>query len=304
MDVTRRDFLKAAAAIVAAPGLRPTSAAQMQQALAGESHVPVVWLQGAGCNGDSVAFLNSICYGTPDALLTGVIDLEYHPTVMAATGDLAVSAAEAAKSAGGYVLVIEGSIPTGSSGKFCQIWPGMTIQNALATYAPNAAWILAVGTCAAFGGVTAGGSNPTGSTGVVGILGNLPKIINIPGCPSHPDWVVGTIAYILAHNAAPALDANRRPTMYFGKKIHDWCQEKRKYCGSDREAGTLSSTGCLEELGCRGPQTYADCYMRKFNSPGQGRFGVNWCIGARSPCIGCVNPAFPGAASFFREVGD
>jgi len=301
MTLTRRDFLAASAAIIAAPGLRRSTAAQLQSAMAGESNTPVIWLQGAGCNGDSVSFLNSIYYGTADSILQNIIDLEYHPTLMAAAGELAVSAAEAAKSLGGYILVIEGSIPTGSSGKYCMIWEGMTMQNALTTYAPNASYILAVGTCAAYGGVSAGAPNPTTSTGVVGVLGNLAKIINIPGCPAHPDWVVGTIAYILANHTAPPLDSNRRPTQFFGKKIHDWCSERRRYCGQSHKASQLGQDGCLETLGCKGGSTYADCYMRQFNSGEEGRFGVNWCIGSRSPCVGCVQPNFPdGMSPFFK----
>lgn len=303
MNLSRRDFLRASAAIVAAPGLRRTSAAGLEQALAGETNAPVVWLQGTGCNGDSVSLLNSIYYMTADQLLLNTIDLQYHPTVMAAAGDLAVSAAEATRLKAGYVLVIEGAIPTGSSGQFCTIWSGMTMLNALQTYATNASYILAVGTCAAYGGVSAGSPNPTAAKGVSGVLGNLSKIINIPGCPAHPDWVIGTVAYLLANGSAPPLDASRRPLMFFGKRIHDWCHERRKSCGYDQEAGQLSQEGCLEELGCKGPRTYADCYMRKFNSGKQGRFGVNWCIGARSPCIGCVESTFPdGMSPFFKEA--
>ncbi len=304
VNASRRDFLKAAAALMAAPGLRATSGAQLRRALSGATKAPVIWLQGQGCNGDSVSLLNSVFYGTIDGLLLNTLDLEYHPTVMASAGDLAVSAAEAARTLGGYVLVVEGAIPTGASGKYCTIWEGMTMQNALVTYAPNAGFILAVGSCAAFGGVSAGAPNPTTCSGVTGILGNLSKIINIPGCPAHPDWIVGTIAYLLANGQAPPLDANRRPTQFFGDLIHDSCQQRRMFCGQQHFAGQLSDSGCLLNLGCKGPQTHADCFMRRNNSPAAGRYGVNWCIGGRSPCIGCVEPNFPdGMSPFFSRWG-
>src|SRR5512133_2694014 len=127
MQITRRDMLKASAAIVTARGLLAHGAQGLQQAAAATAKPPVIWLQGQGCNGDSVSLLNSIYYMTVDELLLNTIDLKFHPTVMAAAGDLAVSAATAAQGAGGYVLVVEGAIPTASSGKFCTIWPGMTM---------------------------------------------------------------------------------------------------------------------------------------------------------------------------------
>jgi hydrogenase small subunit len=300
MNISRRELLKACAAIVAAHKLNALGASALADALAGQGKPPVIWLQGAGCNGDSVSLLNTIYYATADTLLLNTIDLEYHPTVMAAAGDLASTHAEAVRAAGGYVLVVEGAIPTGGNGRYCEIWTGMTIQNAVQTYGPNASFVLAVGSCAAFGGVSAGAPNPTAATGVTGVLGNLSKIINIPGCPAHPDWVVGTIAYLLANGQAPPLDASRRPLQFYGKRIHDYCHERHDHCGANNDATALGQRGCLEDLGCKGPLAYADCYMRMFNSGGAGMFGVNWCVGGRSPCIGCVQPDFPdGMSPFF-----
>ncbi len=300
MNLTRRDFLKAATALAAAPGLRAAPAAAFQQVLAGEANVPVVWLQGLGCNGDSVSLLNTIYYASADSLLLNTIQLEYHPTVMAAAGELAVSAAEAARAAGSHILVVEGAVPTGAAREYCMIWEGMCMEDAVIAFASNARYILAVGTCAAYGGVSAGAPNPTASKGVAGVLGASAKIINIPGCPAHPDWIVGTIAYLLANGQAPPLDADRRPTQYFGRRIHDWCQERRRYCGTNDKATQLGQAGCLQNLGCKGPNTYADCYMRKFNSGATGRFGGNWCVGARTPCQGCVQPNYPdGMSPFF-----
>jgi hypothetical protein len=55
----------------------------------------------------------------------------------------------------------------------------------------------------------------------------------------------------------------------------------------------------MELLGCKGKKTYADCPMRKWNSSGTGAHGVNWCVGARNPCLGCVRPDFPDGMSPF-----
>jgi hydrogenase small subunit len=301
MRISRRDFLKAAAAAVAAGRLAPAALASLQNLLRGEGDPRVIWLQGAGCNGCSISLLNSIYYMSFDDLLLNSIDLEFHNTVMAAAGDLAVSAAQAAGAQPGYVLVIEGAIPTGAGGKYCQLWPGMSMLDGLMTFSQNAGYILAVGSCAAYGGVTAGAPNPTQSKGVGDILENDPRLINVPGCPAHPDWMVGTIVYLLTNGHLPPLDAYRRPVQYFGLRIHDNCFKRHKLCGEPVWANQLGDEGCMEPLGCKGKLSYSDCYMRKWNSGETGQYGVNWCIGAHSPCLGCVQPDFPDGMSPFYE---
>lgn len=302
MDLSRRDFLRASLALMAARRLNAANGQGLREVLAGGPRPPVIWLQGQGCNGDSVSLLNSIYYTTVDSLLTQTIDLKYHCTVMAAAGDLAVSAAEAARAAGGYVLCVEGAIATAGNGEYCTIWPGMTMLNAVQTFSPGAAFILGIGSCGCYGGVSAGAPNPTGAKGVMDVLGADSRIINIPGCPAHPDWIVGTIAHLLTAGSAPALDAHRRPTMFFGKCIHDYCFKRHVNCdGSLPKATLLGQDGCLENLGCKGPVTHSDCYLREHNGGAAGRAGVNWCVAGRSPCIGCVEPTFPdGMSPFFR----
>jgi hydrogenase small subunit len=297
-------MIRASAAILVAPGLSRKAIAKLEDVLAGEARPPVVWLVGQACSGCSVSLLNSVYYATPEELLLNVVDMEFHPTLMAATGDQAVAQADAARTAGGYVLVVEGAIPTGAAGKYCHVWPGMTMHDALVAFASGASFILAVGSCAAFGGMISANTNPTGAQSVQQVLGADPRLINIPGCPSHPDWIVGTIAYLLQNGQAPPLDAERRPTSYFSKRIHDYCHMRVEFCGEDHEAHRLSDIGCMEDLGCRGKQTYADCFMRKWNAGQPGRYGVNWCIGARSPCHGCTESSFPGMNSFFNEEDD
>jgi len=312
MNVNRRDFLKASAAIAGALALKGSGLMQLQKVMAGGgSKPPVIWLQGQGCTGCSVSLMNSTYfmglddYGKPknmtiDKLLIDTIDLRYHPTVMAAAGDMAVNAAT--EIANGYVLVIEGAIPAGANGDYCHIWPGMTMHDALPLFAQDAGVILAVGTCACYGGMSAGSPNPTGAMGVDAALrseGISKSVINIPGCPSHPDWIIGTVAALLA-GEMPELDDVSRPIEFFSTEVHKMCPNRGLGGG---QAEVLSDPGCLSGLGCRGQQTHADCPIRQWNSSGSGKMGVNWCVGARNPCQGCTEPNFPdGMSPFYHPM--
>ena len=298
MNVNRRDFLRASAAIAGALALKASGLMQLQKAMAaGGGKPPVIWLQGQGCTGCSVSLMNSIYYMTIDNLLINTLDVKFHPTIMAAAGDMAVGAAIDCPN--GYVLVIEGAIPDGANGDYCHIWPGMTMLDALGSFAPGAIAILAVGTCACYGGMSAGSPNPTGAKGVGAVLGDIEKpVINIPGCPSHPDWIVGTVAALLA-GETPELDEEGRPKIFFRDTIHCKCPNHIK---NRHESEVLGQRGCLAGLGCRGQQTHADCPLRKWNAGGQGESGVNWCVGARNPCQGCTEPDFPDGMSPFYNL--
>jgi NiFe hydrogenase small subunit HydA len=299
MRLRRREFLMLAAAAVAAGRLAPSALARLREVLGGRDAPRVIWLQGAGCDGCAVSVLNSIHYASFDQLLLSTLDVKFQSNVMAAAGDLAVSAAQSAGAQPGYILVVEGAIPTGAGGKYCRLWPGMSMHQALQSFSGNAAYILTLGTCAAYGGVSAGAPNPTRAKGVGQLLGSDPRLINLPGCPAHPDWMVGTITYLITNGHTPPLDAHRRPLEFFGKRVHDNCFKRHTLCGQPVLADQLSAEGCMEYLGCKGKKTYSDCPMRKWNSGGAGQFGVNWCVGSHSPCLGCVQPTFPDGMSPF-----
>jgi NiFe hydrogenase small subunit HydA len=299
MRVSRREFFKAAAAAVATGAVSPSVLADLGKILVNDDGPRVVWLQGAGCDGCAISFLNSVNFATVDDLLVNTIDLEYQSNLMAAAGDIAVSVAQSANAEPGYVLVIEGAIPVGAQGRYCMLWPGMSMHQALLDFAPNAAYIIALGACASFGGLSHGDPNPTEARSVGDLLGDDPRLINLPGCPAHPDWLVGTLTYLITTGHAPPLDTDHRPLEYYGRRIHDDCPNRAEYCGSIRFAGELGEAGCMEFLGCKGKKTYSDCPVRKWNSSGPGRSGVNWCIGAKSPCLGCVEPIFPEGMSPF-----
>jgi hydrogenase small subunit len=91
--------------------------------------------------------------------MLNTISLKYHSTLMAAAGDLAVTAATSTAQAGGHILVVEGAISTGSHGQCCYVWDeagaAVTMADAVRALAAKARYVVAVGTCAAFGGIPA-----------------------------------------------------------------------------------------------------------------------------------------------------
>ena len=301
-SLTRRDFLRATSAIGAAFGLETSGllnlAGDAQAKETAQGGVPVLWLQGQSCSGCSVSLLNSIYYSTIDDLAVNTLDMNFHPNLTAAAGCLAVSEVERTYRHGGYVLAVEGAIPVGSGGKFCNLWPGMTFEKSVERYASRAAFVMGVGTCACFGGIPAAGPNPTGAVGLPDYYG-AKRVIRVPGCPIHPDWVVGTVAHILANGTAPVLDSYGRPTSFFGRKLHgDHCPLKE----SD-EAERPGQGGCTKELGCKGPRTFADCNRRFWNGSAPGQKGITWCCDAGAPCLGCTEHDFPdGMSPFYTHI--
>jgi hydrogenase small subunit len=298
LKVTRRDFIKFCGISAAAIGLSATDIGLLEQALANPSAPSVIWLQGASCTGCSVSFLNRISSSAPytsaDVLISS-INLVYHPNIMSAAGDLAVSMAEEAYNNGNYVLVVEGGVPTAFDGACCWPWSyngvDVTFQEAVTGLASKAAAILCVGTCASFGGIPASGNNPTAIKSVSALTGK--KTINIAGCPAHPDWIVYAVAQLLMGNSIP-LDTNGRPTALFSKTVHDKCPRRE----TDETETFGVDNRCLKELGCRGPETRGNCPVVKWNN------GMNWCVDANAPCIGCTEPTFPGTNAFYQSGGD
>ncbi|MCK5173395.1 MAG: iron hydrogenase, partial [Planctomycetes bacterium] len=132
-------------------------------------------------------------------------------------------------------------------------------------------------------------------------IGRTSPVVNLPGCPTHPDWFVGTVSYILVNGTMPPLDSDGRPNQdpvnYFGQSVETHCIYDPDGPG---KAKVLGQSGCLKRLGCKGSRTYADCPSRKWNSPGVAQEGVNWCIQARTPCHGCTEPDFPDGMTPFH----
>ena len=176
MRITRRDFLKYCTASAAALGLSASGLERLEAALASDGAPTLVWLHGSGCQGDSVSFLNLFANLAPvgDVTAGGVlidhVNLAYHTVVMASAGETAIGMARDAQQAGGYVLVLEGGVPTAFGGKACTIMTeggkSITYQEAVLDWAADAAVVVCVGTCACFGGIPMSGpvaeeANPT-----------------------------------------------------------------------------------------------------------------------------------------------
>lgn len=281
--ISRRDFMRYAAASAAALGLSNLDLGNAEKAMASATSPAVLWLSGSGCTGCSVSFLNAV-NPTVDQILLNSISLKYHSTLMAAAGDLAVSAASEWAGSGGHILVVEGSIPTGAAERYCYVWDKngqpVTMAAAVRELAAKAKHIVTVGTCAAYGGIPARYA-PAGAMGVGAFLGR--PVVNLPGCPVHPDWLVGALVQLLA-GKVPSLDGDGRPTAYFKiGTIHDRCPRK----GQSPARSFADQTGCLKNLGCKGPRADADCDKRKWNN------GQSYCIAANAVCTACIEKDFP-----------
>lgn len=267
---------------------------------------PVVWLQCATCTGCLISILNSVSPTIKNLLIDEVVpgkhvNLRFNATVMAGAGDLAMEVAEetAVREKGGYLLIVDGGIPTAKRGVFGSIGErnhqAVSMVDRVLEFGKDALAVVALGTCATFGGIPAAAPNPTGCLGVKELLekeGVITPVINVSGCPPHPDWFVGTVASLLLLGLPPAeqLDDFGRPLAFYGKLIHENCQ-RRAYFDEGKFAKKHGDPGCLLELGCKGPITYADCPTRLWNT------GVNWCVGSGGACHGCTQPEFPDLVS-------
>lgn len=290
--MTRRDFLELSGKFTVLLGLGSSAVPRMAQALEqlASNDSPVLWLQGQSCSGCSISLLNSENPG-PTSLLTEYMSLLFHPTLSTATGHTAMDVVKRTIDKGGYLLAVEGSMPS-KMPKACMMGHEL-ITELVSKAAGKAKTVIAVGTCASFGGIPAAENNPTGAISLPDFLKrqNINKpFIRLPGCPIHPDWLVGTLAHLLKFGF-PLLDKKNRPKIFYSKLIHDQCPNFPEY---EREnfAKTFSDQGCLFKLGCLGPDTHADCTIRYWNAR------TNSCIPAGGPCIGCASENFASKASF------
>ncbi|MEW5898092.1 MAG: hyaluronate lyase, partial [Bacillota bacterium] len=181
---------------------------EAEESGAAEIRPPVIFLGTNTCAGDMFSLLNSLDPGYRE-MLTGLIDCRYNYLLMAAEGEMALNALEeiAKQFSGRYILVVEGSVPTRSNGLYCVIGykngQAVTALQAVRKLGPGARYVVALGTCAAFGGPYAAAPNPSGSVPVQAVLDR--PVINVPGCPVHPDWFMGTLVHLLLYGE-PELD--------------------------------------------------------------------------------------------------
>jgi hydrogenase small subunit len=179
--------------------------------------------------------------------------------------------------------VVEGSIPVKDDGIYCKI-AGKTALELIKETAPGAKAIVAIGSCASWGGVQSKGPNPTGAKGVNEVI-NKP-VINVPGCPPIPEVFLSTLLYVLTFNKLPKIDKKGRPDLGYKYTIHDHC-ERRAHFNAGRFALKPGDEGhrngwCLYLMGCKGPVTHAACSAQGFND------GDVWPVSAGAPCVGCT----------------
>jgi hydrogenase small subunit len=216
-----------------------------------------------------------------------MISLDYSETLCAAAGhQVEKSLNDSAKlNEGKYILVVEGSIPMKEDGIYCKI-ADRTALDILNDYGSRAAAIVAIGSCASWGGVQSASPNPTGATGVNEIIKDKP-VINLPGCPASPYNLLSTILYYLTLGKLPQLDSKGRPKFAYGRLIHEHC-ERRPHFDAGRFALEFGDDNhregyCLYKLGCKGPETYNNCSSILFGDVGSGA----WPVGTGHPCFGC-----------------
>lgn len=289
--VSRRDFVTFCGKLmVAAPfGLAITSFLSPEavaQVVAQARRPSVIWLHMQDCTGCTETLLRT---SQPDlaSLLFDVISLDYHETVMAASGKDAERALHDAMNAndGKFVLVVEGSIPTGEHGAYLKI-AGKNGIDMLREVASRSAAVIAMGSCASWGGIPSSNVNPTGATGVDSIVKNKP-VVNLPGCPPNPYVLLATILEYATTGKPPKMDGIGRPLFAYDRTIHDHCP-RRAHFDAGRFAKQFGDGGhrrgwCLYQLGCKGPVTHAPCSTRHFNDVVDA-----WPIGIGHPCVGCT----------------
>ena len=244
---------------------------------------PVIWAAGQDCAGCTISLAGSL-QPPVSTMILELISLRYHETVMNASGHVADAAWDETVKEGGYVLIVEGSIP-GADDRFCMIG-GRPFREMVEEAGKNAAAVLAVGACASYGGIP--GNTVTQGQPASKFIKDKP-IINLSTCPVHPDHIAGTILYYLTTKKVPPLTKDLRPKMYFGELVHDNCR-RRSYFDNEMFLQDWNDPAqknwCLYEKGCKGPDTYADCPVRRWNG------GLNFCIDCGAGCMGCAEPEF------------
>ncbi len=264
----------------------------------------VLWLQSGGCGGCSMSLLGADAPDFSTLWSNNGLRILWHPALSQESGHEVLQVLQAC--ADGELaldmLCIEGAVlrgPHGDGGFHRLAGSGEPMMRWVQRLAERAQHVLAVGSCAAWGGISASGSNLTDATGlqytnerVGGLLGagfrarsGLP-VINVAGCPTHPSWVFDTLV-ALAQGTLEAsdLDVLGRPRFYADHLVHHGCT-RNEYYEFKASAEKPSDLGCImENMGCKGTQAHADCNTRLWNGAGS-------CTRAGYACISCTEPGF------------
>ncbi len=285
--ISRRTLLQFCAGIAASMGLSAAAGVRMAEAAMAPQRPPVIWLHGQECTGCTESLLRAY-HPTLEQLLLEVISLDYHDTLCAGAGQQALDHKHKmmAEHKGKYVLVTEGGTPMKDNGIYCKVG-GQTQAELIREAAEGAAAIIAIGSCASWGGVQSASPNPTGAVGTREVIPDK-TVVTIPGCPPNPYNFLSTVIYLLTFGRPPELDAENRPKFAYGRLIHENC-ERRPHFDAGRFALEFGDEGhrqgfCLYKIGCKGPETYANCPAIGFGDVGHGA----WPVGTGHPCFGCT----------------
>jgi hydrogenase small subunit len=288
--VSRRSFLSFCGVMASSLALPRGAAAQIAKAIQRTEKPILVWLEFQDCCGNTESFLRASRPTVADIVLD-TLSVDYHETIMAAAGAQAHQALfDTVKSKKGqYLVVVEGSIPTGEGGIYCTIG-GRSAVDIAREVCGGAAATIAMGTCAAFGGLPAAAPNPTGALGVADAVPGVKNLVNLPACPANAENITALVVHYLTFKDWPPLDQYKRPLFAYGKLIHDNC-ERRAHYDSGQYVEAWGDEGhrqgyCLYKMGCKGPVTFQNCPRIRWNE------GTNWPIGCGHPCVGCAEADF------------
>ncbi len=285
--LTRRQFLKYCTGVAATLGLSSLMGIRIAEAATAAKRPPVIWLSAQECTGCTESLLRAY-HPTLETLILDMISLDYHEALCSGAGHQAEAykAKSMKENWGKFVLVVDGSIPTKDGGVYCMV-AGKPILEAVREAAEGAAAIIGIGSCASWGGIPSSDPNPTQAKSVHEVLPGK-TVINIPGCPPNPYNFLSTVLYLLTFGKPPDMDGKNRPKFAYGRLIHENC-ERRPHFDAGRFALEFGDYGhrqgfCLYKLGCKGPETHANCPAIGFGDVGEG----TWPVGIGHPCFGCT----------------
>lgn len=297
--VSRRDFLKFCSAVTAAMALPATMAPKVAQALDKVQRPTLIWLNFQDCTGDTEALLRA-SNPTVGELVLDILSVDYHETIMAAAGHQSEAVLEKTvkEYAGKYLCVVEGSIPVKDGGVYGCVG-GKSFHQVAKHVCGNAAATIAVGTCAAYGGIAAAAPNPSGAVGVKDAVPGI-TVLNLPGCPCNADNLTAVVVHYLTFGKLPAMDSHGRPLFAHGKRIHDNCERRPHFdAGQYVEAwgdDAHRKGYCLYKMGCKGPTTFHNCPTQRFNDK------LSWPVAAGHGCVGCSEPQFWDTSPLYRRL--
>ncbi len=300
--VSRRSFMKLCGSLAVAAGLSelaaPRVAAAIEHSVIGKESgalAPVIWIEGASCTGCTESFAQADA-PDPATVVLDMISLNYSETLSAAAGWSMEEAKAQTIEAGNYILIYEGAVLEGWGGEALRV-ANMPGTHHLVEAAKNANAVVALGSCAVNGGWMGAHPNSSGALGVQAYLkkaGVKTPVVNVPGCPANPEWVEAVLVDAVLVGKLPELNSQNKPVVMFNQTIHDNCARRGHFENGEfvYAFGTVEEAKgyCLYPMGCRGPQTKANCGVVRWNHR------RSWCVESGGPCIGCcvADPNDPG----------